>query len=143
MKKAISFLSVACLFLCCLLTSCSTTPPTVSEEHMSQANDLLRQARDYARASDFENALQLAPVLAAEVKKGVETSPASAIKTDPAPDLESLLAAWESGSYAAWTTALEAGDAKATRQSLVVMKQQCASCHAAIGRPMIHVTGVR
>ncbi|MCB1230485.1 MAG: hypothetical protein KDN19_09480 [Verrucomicrobiae bacterium] len=106
---------------------------------MSQANSLLKQAKQLARSGDMEASKKLAPMLASEVRQGVEKAPAQKGEAS----LSTLLEAWESGSYTAWTTSLESGNEAGARQSLVAMRAQCASCHAAIERPMIHVVGVR
>ena len=124
-------------------SGCASAPTTPSEKHMSEANTLLKQASQLAKSGDFGASRILAPALSAEVRQGVETAPRVNGDGEPLPDLESLLSAWESGSYQAWLSAVEAGDRKAARQSLVAMKAQCGACHAAIGRPMIHVVGVR
>lgn len=118
------------------LSSCVTTPTAVQ---MREANSALKQSAKKAKQGDFAGAHTAAAAIGRSVRTGIELAPTVTSKTGQEVNLKPMLTAWESGPYQDLKTALKGKEGKAATVAFTNLRGQCTNCHAAIGRPSIHL----
>ncbi len=100
---------------------------------------MLKQSAKKAEKGDYTGANSAAAAIGSGVRGAVELAPVVQSKTGNEVNLKPMLSAWESGPYKDLRKALAGGQEKATTAAFTNLRGQCTNCHAAIGRPGIHV----
>lgn len=118
------------------LSGCVTTP---TAQKMQEANAMLKQSAKMAKKGNYAGANSAAAAIGSGVRGGVQLAPVVQSKAGKDVNLKPMLTAWESGPYKDLKKALSGGQEKAATAAFTNLRGQCTNCHAAIGRPEIHI----
>ena len=124
------------LALILALTSCASM---LTQHRMKAAERKLVATRDLQAQGDWAGALAMAEALHSSVSKSVDDKPVRKSALGAEVDLRPLLVAWENGSMKPLTSALNQRNGAAFKTAWMGMKQQCVTCHAALGRTDIKI----
>lgn len=119
-----------------LLTSCASM---LTQHRMKAADRKLVATRDLQAQGDWAGALAMAEALHSSVSKSVDDKPVRKSASGAEVDLRPLLLAWENGSMKPLSAALNQRSDTAFKTAWTGMKQQCVTCHAALGRTDIKI----
>lgn len=117
-----------------VFTSCTSI---MTSHRMKAAERKMLAVHDLYKNSQWDEALAMTERMRSSVTNSVSDKPRRVGAAATSVDLRPLLRAWDEGPRATLCDALRQHDASAARQALTTLRQQCMTCHLAIGKTEI------
>lgn len=114
------------------------TSPT--RQHMRLADSLLLQSEDAMTSGDWAEAIAIADQARAEVQLGVDARPERRGNNGEKLNISPLYSAWVNGSHTELISALSAKQNERAATAYAAVRQQCTTCHIAVGRSNIPIS---
>ena len=122
-----------------LLLSLSSCASMISRHRMKAANRKLHDTQSLQSQGQWAAARLMANGMRSSVSQSVADKPVRKSASGAELDLRPLLTAWENGAWKKLAEALDEKDAPGFTRAYATMKQQCTSCHLALGLNEIQI----
>lgn len=135
--KTFSLLTIALTLIA--FSGCTSA----TRKHMRIADVLLLQSEEKMASGDWAEATAIANQTMAEVKTAIEARPVRKGANGEQLDITPMFDAWVNGPHKELLGALEEKQSDRAKVAYEAIRQQCTSCHQAVGRNNIPIDGIQ